>query len=59
MDSSKQGLFNDKNISIDLKEISGDILFKNLVNIHGEVNLVVVNGNEGLTEQLYVYSINC
>lgn len=59
MDSSKQGLFNDKNISIDLKEISGDILYKNLVNIHGEVNLVVVNGNEGLAEQLYVYSINC
>lgn len=48
--SSKFGMFRDNIISVDLKEISGEIMYKNLINLKGELTVLIVNGSQGRVE---------
>lgn len=47
VDSAKHGMYNDSTLSIELKEVTGEIMYKNLLYIKGALKLIVANGTNG------------
>lgn len=53
VDSAKHGMFNDSTLSMELKEVAGDIMYRNLVYIRGSLKLIVANGWNGNIEEYH------
>lgn len=53
LDSSRYGMIAGSMYNLDLKEVSGEVLYKNLVYVRGEIRVIGVSGWQGKIDKYW------